>query len=91
LDAEAMDAARNGKSKDAKIQAVLTFAQTLVRKRGHVSDADVSAVRAAGVTEGEVGEIVGHVALNTLTNYFNNTAGTVIDFPVVEVREPAAV
>jgi uncharacterized peroxidase-related enzyme len=91
LDAEAMDAARSGKSKDAKIQAILTFAQTLVRKRGHVTDADVSAVRAVGVTEGEVGEIVGHVALNTLTNYFNNTANTVIDFPVVEVREPASV
>lgn len=91
LDAEAMDAARNGKSRDPKIQAILTFAQTLVRKRGQVNDADVNALRALGVTEGEVGEIVGHVALNTLTNYFNNTANTVIDFPVVDVREPANV
>jgi len=89
LDAEAMEAARSGKSKDAKVEAILTFAQTLARKRGHVNDVDVNAVRAAGVTEGEVGEIVGHVALNTLTNYFNNTANTVIDFPVVEAHEVA--
>ncbi len=91
LDAEAMEAARHGKSKDAKTEAVLTFAQTLVRKRGHVNDADVNAVKAAGVTEGEIGEIVGHVALNTLTNYFNNTANTVIDFPVVEAHELSVV
>jgi len=91
LDAEAMEAARIGKSKDAKIEAILTFAQTLVRKRGHVNDADVNTVKKAGVTEGEIGEIVGHVALNTLTNYFNNTANTVIDFPVVEAHELAVV
>jgi alkylhydroperoxidase family enzyme len=43
----------------------------------------VAAVKAAGYTDGEIGEIVGHVALNVLTNYFNNTAKTEIDFPVV--------
>jgi uncharacterized peroxidase-related enzyme len=87
LDAEAMEAARLGTSKDAKTNAILKFAQMLVTKRGHVNDADVATVKAAGVTEGEVGEIVGHVALNTLTNYFNNTANTEIDFPVVEAHE----
>lgn len=84
LDDEEMEAARLGSAGDSKTNAILAFAQTLVKKRGHVSDADVAAVRAEGVTEGEVGEIVGHVALNILTNYFNNTANTQIDFPVVE-------
>jgi hypothetical protein len=46
---------------------------------------------AAGFTQGEVGEIVGHVALNTFTNYFNNTANTEVDFPKVELLEAAAV
>ncbi|MDP3666082.1 MAG: carboxymuconolactone decarboxylase family protein, partial [Sediminibacterium sp.] len=64
--------------------AVLKFAQILVSKRGLVNDTDVNAVKVAGITEGEVGEIIGHVALNILTNYFNNTANTAIDFPVVE-------
>ena len=56
----------------------------MVSKRGLVNDTDVNAAKKAGITEGEVGEIVGHVALNILTNYFNNTANTEIDFPIVE-------
>jgi uncharacterized peroxidase-related enzyme len=79
LDADAMKAARKGNAKDAKTAAILRFAQTLVSKSGRVSDEDVNTVRAAGATEGEVGEIVGHVALNILTNYFNNTANTELD------------
>jgi len=51
-----------------------------------VSDADVNSAKAAGLSEGEIAEIVGHVALNVLTNYFNNTANTVIDFPVVNAE-----
>jgi uncharacterized peroxidase-related enzyme len=89
LDTEAVDSARLGEAKDTKINAILQFAQKLVEKKGRVSDADVAAVRATGITEGEVGEIVGHVALNILTNYFNNTANTQIDFPVVEAHEIA--
>ena len=91
LDSESMEAARYGNSKDPRIEAILTFAQTLVHKRGHVTDADVSAVKAAGATDGEIGEIVGHVALNTLTNYFNNTANTEIEFPVVVAHKAAVV
>lgn len=91
LDEDVMETARLGKSKDSKTNAILKFAQILVTKRGHVNDADVAAVKAAGVTEGEVGEIVGHVALNILTNYFNNTANTEIDFPVVEAHQISVV
>ncbi|MBC8112687.1 MAG: carboxymuconolactone decarboxylase family protein [Verrucomicrobia bacterium] len=84
VSAETLHAARSGNATDAKTEAVLKFAKTLVSKKGLVNDVDVSAVKAAGVTEGEVGEIVGHVALNILTNYFNNTANTEIDFPVIK-------
>ena len=63
----------------------------MVRKRGLVNDTDVNAVKATGVTEAEIGEIVGQVALNTLTNYFNNTANTEIDFPLVEAENVAVV
>ena len=58
----------------------------LVNARGHVSDADVRTVRDAGYTDAQVIEIVLHVALNTLTNYVNEVADTVIDFPVVNAR-----
>ena len=47
------------------------------------SEADLQAVRAAGYTDAQVIEIVLHVALNTLTNYINETVKTEIDFPVV--------
>jgi uncharacterized peroxidase-related enzyme len=91
LDAEPMEAARSGESKDGKTKSILQFAQLLVKKRGHVSNEDVSAVKTAGATDAEIAEIVGHVALNTLTNYFNNTANTQIDFPLVEAHEVAVV
>lgn len=91
LDDESIAAARAGQSNNPRTHAILQFAQTLVRKRGQVNDADVAAVKNQGVTEGEIAEIVGHVALNTMTNYFNNTANTEIDFPVVEAHATAAI
>ena len=84
IDAETIQNARHGNSADAKTDAALKFATTLIAKQGLVNDADVETVKAAGFTEGEVGELVGHVALNILTNYFNNTADTEIDFPVAK-------
>ncbi|WP_326569369.1 hypothetical protein VSH64_47860 [Amycolatopsis rhabdoformis] len=39
--------------------------------------------RAEGVTDEEVAEIVGQVALNVLTNYFTVLSGVDIDWPVV--------
>jgi uncharacterized peroxidase-related enzyme len=88
---ETLNAARSGNAADTKTDAILKFAQKLVNKRGLVSETDVELIKSAGVTEGEVGEIVGHVALNVFTNYFNNTAKTNIDFPVVEVFSAATV
>jgi uncharacterized peroxidase-related enzyme len=91
IDADALTAARDGSSPNAKINAALQFAKTLVAKKGLVNNEDVNYIKAAGFTEGEIGEIVGHVALNILTNYFNNTANTVIDFPAVHALETAVV
>ena len=84
IDTDSLSQAREGKNSDAKIEAALTFAKALVQKGGRVANEDVQAVKEAGYTDGQVGEIVAHVALNVLTNYFNNTAETEIDFPVVE-------
>lgn len=81
LDDETISGARLGVSKDAKTAAILKFAKTLVNKNGHVNESDVTAVKNAGISEGEVAEIVGHVALNIFTNYFNNTANTEFEFP----------
>ena len=83
IDTNSLTLARDGKNGNAKVEAALTFAIALVNSRGSVSDSDIKAVKAAGYTDGEVGEIVAHVALNVFTNYLNKTANTAIDFPAV--------
>ncbi|MBB6109475.1 carboxymuconolactone decarboxylase family protein [Mucilaginibacter lappiensis] len=84
IDTNSIVNARHANSTDAKTDAVLKFANVLIAKNGLVNDNDVEVVKAAGLSDGEIGEVVGHVALNILTNYFNNTADTEIDFPVAK-------
>jgi AhpD family alkylhydroperoxidase len=84
---EVLHAARTGNSADPKTAAILKFAKTLISKNGLVNDEDVNIVRNAEVSDAEIAEIVGHVALNILTNYFNNTANTEVDFPAVSSLE----
>ena len=80
---------RNGSSTDERAAAAVAFAVRIVETRGHVSDADVASIRAAGYSDAAVIEIVLHVALNTLTNYVNEVASTPIDFPAVKSRDAA--
>ncbi|MFM9940287.1 MAG: carboxymuconolactone decarboxylase family protein [Hyphomicrobiaceae bacterium] len=89
LDDAEIAANRGGGSNDPKADAAVAFAAKIVRERGHVAAADLEAVRAAGYGDAELIEIVLHVALNTLTNYVNEVAGTDIDFPVVAARSAA--
>jgi uncharacterized peroxidase-related enzyme len=81
LTEEQIASGRKGTSEDPKTAAALAFARKLLTVRGRATDADLATVRAAGYTDGEIAEIVGHVALNTFTNYLNNVAETDIDFP----------
>ncbi|MDF0705746.1 MAG: carboxymuconolactone decarboxylase family protein [Bacteroidota bacterium] len=85
IDTNTLQSAREAINADPKIAAALQFAKSLINKNGRVTAEDVETVKAAGYSDGAVGEIVAHVALNVFTNYFNNTANTDIDFPVVEV------
>jgi uncharacterized peroxidase-related enzyme len=86
LDDAEIAANRSGHSNDAKADAAVAFAAVVAKARGHVADADLQAVKAAGYGDAEVVEIVAHVALNTLTNYLNEVGKTEIDFPVVNVH-----
>jgi uncharacterized peroxidase-related enzyme len=87
LSGEQLDASRAGRSSDPRTSAALQFARTVVDRRGGVSDNDLGRVRAAGFTDAEIVEILGHVALNVLTNYFNRAAETEIDFPRVSAGQ----
>jgi uncharacterized peroxidase-related enzyme len=87
LDDAEITANRNGASNDLKADAAVRFAAQVAQARGHVSEADLAAVKAAGYSDAQVIEIVQHVALNTWTNYFNEVFKTDIDFPVVNARK----
>lgn len=89
LDDAEIAANRVGKSTDAKADAAVKFAVKIAEARGRVSAADVEAVKAAGYSDAELVEIVGHVALNVLTNYVNEVFDTEIDFPVFEAARAA--
>ncbi|HET7780202.1 MAG TPA: carboxymuconolactone decarboxylase family protein [Rudaea sp.] len=89
LDDAEMAANRSGASNDPKADAAVRFAAKVVRERGHISQRDFDAVKAAGYDDAQIIEIVQHVALNTWTNYINAIAETEIDFPVVAARKAA--
>jgi len=81
---------RKGASSDEKANAAVQFAAKVTQERGHVSDADVTAVRNAGFTDAQIVEIIAVVAENSFTNYLNEVAKTEIDFPVVDAIAEAA-
>jgi uncharacterized peroxidase-related enzyme len=84
--------ARQGHAADAKQQAVLDLVQSILDWRGDVTGEQFTAAQEAGLTEAEIVEIVGHVALTTFTNYINQLSHTVVDFPRISLNlEPNSV
>jgi uncharacterized peroxidase-related enzyme len=90
LDDAEITANRHGVSNDPQAAAAVRFAVQVAQARGHVSDAQLAAVRAAGFDDAQIVEIVQAVVLNIYTNYINVVAGTEVDFPVVEPLRKAA-
>ena len=76
------DAIRAGAA-EAKSDAILKLARSIVVQRGEVSDADLERARGAGLTDAEMVETVANVILNIFTNYINHVARTLVDFPLV--------
>ena len=72
---------RQGTSTNSKIGAALSFARTIVTKRGWVTDDDVLRIRRAGYRDVEIVEIVAVVAWNLFINYFAHVAHLEVDFP----------
>lgn len=89
LDDAEITANRNGASNDPKADAAVRFAVAVTKARGHVGEAELQALKAAGYSDAQAIEIVMHVALNTWTNYVNEVAQTEIDFPVIKARAAA--
>lgn len=87
ISAEEIALNRKGESGDSKANAAVRFAAKIVRERGHVTDADIRAVREAGFGDAQIVEIVAVAAENIFTNLLNVVAETDIDFPVVRASE----
>ncbi|WP_280240757.1 carboxymuconolactone decarboxylase family protein [Nocardia abscessus] len=72
---------RAARAADPHTDAILRIARAVLRTRGRIEDTTLASARAAGVSDAELSEIVGHIALNVLSNYFNHVAEPELDFP----------
>jgi uncharacterized peroxidase-related enzyme len=76
---------RQGTSGDAKGAAVVAFAKALNDNLGEVTSAEFDAARKAGISDGEIVEVIATVALNIFTNVLGKATRVEIDFPKVEL------
>jgi len=82
-----IDDAIRASAADARTDAILKLARSIVVQRGELSDADLARARAGGLNDGEIVETVANVALNIFENYMSHVARVPIDFPQHESRE----
>lgn len=83
-------AAIRGESSDPRLSASLTFVRAVVRTRGFVDDAELAGARDAGLSDGELIELVAIGIINTFTNYVAHVGDIELDFPLIEVAEALA-
>lgn len=86
LDKAEIEKARNGQASEKKAEAAVKFALALNEKRGGVSAAEVVAAKEAGITDGEISEIIVNVSIFFLTNLIGKSTSVEIDFPKVELQ-----
>ncbi len=75
----------DGQVNDPQEQAAITFAFAVLDNQGRVGDADLTAVRTAGFNDGEILEIIAHVAMTFFSNALNNVGEPEIDLPELPV------
>ena len=73
---EALAESLHGEAREERTAAVLGFARLVVARRGQVDDEDVAALRAAGLTDEELIEVLAHIGMTLFTNYLNQVAQT---------------
>ncbi len=85
-----MAEAQAGRSADPRTAAILAFVVKVVEHRAGVTAEDVAALKAAGLDDQDVVEVIAHVALNLFTNYVNVALDVPVDFPGVRLTRAAA-
>ncbi|WP_067812945.1 carboxymuconolactone decarboxylase family protein [Nocardia inohanensis] len=86
LSEQAITDARSGSAADPRQAQVLAWAAALVRRRGAVTDAEVSAARAA-LTDAEFVDVVAEIALAVFDSYLSLAGRVPIDWPLVRHSE----
>lgn len=84
-----IDANRKGSSADPKAAAAVVFAKALVENQGEATAGELDSLRKAGHSDGEIVEIIAHVALNVLLNYLGKVGSFDIDFPRMPLLKTA--
>jgi uncharacterized peroxidase-related enzyme len=84
LNEDTLRESRKGNAEDAETAAMLELVEAIITTRGEVRDETLDRVRAAGLDDQTVTEVLAAVVLNIFTNYFNQLADTPMDFPVAE-------
>jgi uncharacterized peroxidase-related enzyme len=87
LSNEEMQLNRLGTSADVKAAAAVAFAKALNDNLGEVTTAEFEAARSAGLSDGEIVEIIAIVALNIFTNVLGKATRVEIDFPKVDLMD----
>jgi alkylhydroperoxidase family enzyme len=76
-----IQAAREGCGGSDRQTALLFLAGRLVINRGELAEADLAAVRQAGLADAEITEVILHVGLNLTAAAIGHAAALELDFP----------
>lgn len=87
LQPEDVDAIRSGRApEDRKHAALSTLTRTLIDRRGHVDDRDVTHFLNAGFGQDQVLEVLAVLAASTITNYVGNITKPPVEAPFQSYR-----
>ena len=81
MDDEQILAIRRLEPQSESHRALLRFVLRVMDTRGFVEDADITAVREAGYSDGQIAEAIAFIGLATYSNLFNHVFDTELDFP----------
>jgi AhpD family alkylhydroperoxidase len=75
--------ARRGEASEPLAASALAFGAAVLRGGGRVTDVELATARRGGLTDGQLAEVVAHVALGMFASYFAEAARVDIDWPLV--------
>lgn len=81
---------RRGTSAEAKAAATVAFARAINDGLGSITASEFDAARSAGLSDGEIVEVIALVTLNIFTNIIGKATQLDIDFPKVALLDARA-